>query len=132
GEWSKFGDDFREDLIRSSVDIVGNRLEILAGIHSTGLNLTLKNMERVADVNCDSYVLTLPCKTSRLDPMNYIMTVLNASDKPVYYYHCPPNNGINLSRDHFEEIVNHPKLKGIKNSAGDMGLRKELIMLKDK
>lgn len=132
GEWSQLGDDFREDLIRSSVDIVGDRLEILAGIHSTGLGLTLKNMERVADVDCDSYVLTLPCKTSKIDPLDYIMSVLDASDKPVYYYHCPPNNGINLSINQFEEIINHPKLKGIKNSAGNMGLRKELIMLKDK
>jgi len=132
GEWSQFDNEFRDNLIKTSVDIIAGRMEILAGVHSTGLDLTLKNMERLSDVKCDSYVLTLPSNTSRIDPLEYIMTVLNASDKPVYYYHCPPNNGINLSVNQFEEFLNHPKLKGVKNSAGDMRLRKDLIMLKEK
>jgi len=94
--------------------------------------LTFYNMKRLADVDCDSYVLTLPpLRTSAINPLDYIMTILNESDKPVYYYHCPGNNGAELSIDQFKTFLNHPKLKGIKNSAGDMKLRKELIMLKD-
>jgi len=132
GEWSQFDNNFRDNLIKTSVDIVGGRMEILAGVHSTGLDLTLKNMERLSDVKCDSYVLTLPSNTTKIAPLAYITTVLNASDKPVYYYHCPPNNGIDLSIDQFEEFLSHPKLKGIKNSSGNMKLRKDLIMLKEK
>ena len=131
GEWSQFDNHFRDNLVKTSVDIVGNRIEILAGIHAAGLDLTLKNIERLADIKCDSYVLTLP-STSRINPIEYITSVLEATDKPVYYYHCPVNNGINLSIPQFEEFLNHPKLKGLKNSSGNMMLRKELIMLKKK
>ena len=132
GEWTQFNNEFRDSVIRTAVDIVKGRLEVLAGIHATGLNLTLENMERLADVNCDSYVLTLPpLRTSAIKPLDYIMAILNKSDKPVYYYHAPANNGAELSIDQFKTFLDHPKLKGIKNSSGDMKLRKELIMLKD-
>jgi 4-hydroxy-tetrahydrodipicolinate synthase len=132
GEWSQFDSELRDQVIKESAQIMGKRGEILAGIHGAGLHLTLKNMERVSKYEFDSFVLTLPAKTSRINPMEYLKAVLDASDRPVYYYHCPPNNGVAFSVSQFEEILAHPKIKGIKNSSGDMALRKELIMLKEK
>jgi dihydrodipicolinate synthase/N-acetylneuraminate lyase len=133
GEWSQFDNGFRDQLVKESSAIMGERGEILAGIHSTGLDLTLKNMERVSKYKFDSFVLMLPAAYySQINPIRYLISVLDASDRPVYYYHCPPGNGINFTPAQFEEFIQHPKLKGIKNSAGNMALRKELIMLKEK
>jgi len=130
GEWGSFDMEDRENIIRESVRAADGKLEILAGIHCTGLDLTLRMMERAAKYNVNSYVLTLPAKTSAINPLEYVLAVLDRADRPVYYYHCPPNNGIALIPSDFETLLRHPRLKGIKNSAGDMGLRKELILLK--
>lgn len=130
GEWSHLTNDTRDRLIRVSAEIAAGRLEILAGIHAAGLDLTLDNMKRVADAPFDSYVITLPVKTSQLDPFIYLKTVLDAADRPVYYYHHPGLNGVRFSIPQFRELAGHPRFKGIKNSSGDMMLRKELILLK--
>lgn len=130
GEWSHLNNETRDRMIRSATEIMNGRGEVLAGIHATGLDLTLNNMERVAGVPFDSYVIMLPPNTSQLNPMDYLKTVLDAADRPVYYYHYPLMNGMRLGMPQFRELVRHPRFKGLKNSSGDMMLRKELILLK--
>ncbi len=131
GEWGSFDDDFKEEYVRESVGVIGKRMELLVGINATSLPLSLKTMERYSKYDFDSYVFMLPGRTSSLDPVKSILKVLDAADRSVYYYHCPPNNGINLSLDDFAKIMKHPKLKGIKNSASNMWLRRELIYMKN-
>ncbi len=130
GEWGSFDNAFKEAYIKECVAIVGQRLELLVGINATSLGLSLQNMATYSAYDFDSYVFMLPGRTSSLEPVKSILRVLDASDRTVYYYHCPPNNNINLSLDDFAKIMSHPKLKGIKNSASNMWLRRELICLK--
>ena len=87
-------------------------------------------MERCKKYDFDSFVFMLPAKTSALNPVKSILTVLEAADRPVYYYHCPPNNGIDLTLAQFAEIMAHPNLAGIKNSSSNMWLRRELLLMR--
>ncbi len=130
GEWTQLDNETRDEVIRIGTEAMAGRGEILAGIHSTGLNLTLKNMERIADIPFSSYVLTLPNGTSLIPPMTYLLTVLDAADRPVFYYHHPGVNGIRFGIDDFRRLAQHPRFAGLKNSASDMMLRKELLILK--
>lgn len=130
GEWGSFSDDFKADFVAECCQIIGKRAELLVGINATSLPLTLANMERYRQYDFDSYVFMLPGKTSFLNPVKSILAVLDAADRPVYYYHCPPNNGIDLSLEQFAAIMAHPNLKGIKNSSSNMWLRRELLLLK--
>ncbi len=131
GEWGSFDDNFKEEYVRESIGIIGKRMELLVGINATSLPLSLKNMERYSKYAFGSYVFMLPGRTSSLDPVKSILKVLDAADRSVYYYHCPPNNGVNLSLDDFAKIMKHPNLKGIKNSASNMWLRRELIYMRN-
>jgi len=90
----------------------------------------MANMKRASVLEFDSYVFMLPKDSGASDAVQNILDVLNAADRPVYYYHCPPANKIDLSLAQFREILGHPNLKGIKNSASNMWLRRELILLK--
>lgn len=130
GEWGSFSDEFKEEMVAESCKIIGKRAELLVGINATSLPLALKNMERYKKYDFDSYVFMLPARTSALNPVKSILAVLDAADRPVYYYHCPPNNGIDLSLAQFAEIMAHPKLKGIKNSSSNMWLRRELLVMR--
>ena len=130
GEWGSFSDDFKEEFVAESSKIIGKRAKLLVGINATSLPLALKNMERYKKYDFDSYVFMLPARTSALNPVKSILTVLDSADRPVYYYHCPPNNGIDLSLAQFAEIMAHPNLKGIKNSASNMWLRRELLKMR--
>ncbi|MFA6930857.1 MAG: dihydrodipicolinate synthase family protein [Lentisphaeria bacterium] len=130
GEWGSFSDSFKEELVAESSRLVANQSELLVGINATSLPLSLDNMRRYQKYAFDSYVFMLPGATSALDPVKSILQVLDSADRPVYYYHCPPNNNKNLSLDQFAAIMAHPRLKGIKNSASNMWLRRELLLLK--
>ncbi|MBO7742292.1 MAG: dihydrodipicolinate synthase family protein, partial [Victivallales bacterium] len=43
-------------------------------------------------------------------------------------YHAPANNNLQLSSEQIARMASHPKCAGIKNSAGSMNLRKELLL----
>ncbi|MDD4098923.1 MAG: dihydrodipicolinate synthase family protein, partial [Lentisphaeria bacterium] len=132
GEWGSFSDDFKENLVAESAAILsGTGTELLVGINATSLALSRQSMNRYRRHAFDSYVFMLPGRTSALDPVKSILAVLDAADRPVFYYHCPPNNGIDLNLDQFDAIMAHPNLKGIKNSASNMWLRRELILLRN-
>ena len=129
GEWACFDSAFRDRLVAESVRALAGRAELLVGITDVSTEAALENLRRAAEYAFDSFVFMLP-KADVADPVRDVCRVLDAADRPVYYYHCPPNNGINLSLAQFEAILSHPNLKGIKNSASNMWLRRELILLK--
>ena len=130
GEWGSFNEDFKEDYVKTTTDIVGGRMEILVGINATSLPLSLENMKRYSKYPFDSYVFMHPARTSCLDPVKSLLKVLDTADRPVFFYYCPPNNNVNLTLDQFATVMAHPNLKGIKNSSSNMWLRKELICLR--
>lgn len=130
GEWGSFSADFKEELVAESCKIIGKRAKLLVGINATSLPLALENMKRYSKYDFDCYVFMLPARTSALDPVKSILTVLDAADRPVYYYHCPSNNGIDLSLEQFAKIMAHPNLEGIKNSSSNMWLRRELLKMR--
>lgn len=131
GEWAQIDDNERDVFIRVASDVMEDRGELLVGISANSLRGTLKNLENAMKYKFDNFVLMLPGRrTSQLPPLDYLNAVLAVADRPVYYYHSPCNNGLELSLSEFRELVRHPKIKGIKNSSGNMQLRKELLLLK--
>ena len=130
GEWGSFSDDFKEEGVELASELLKGKADLLVGINATSLPLSLENMKRYQKYDFDSYVFMLPGATSDLDPVKSILTVLDAADRPVYYYHCPPNNGKELSLEQFAAVMAHPNLKGIKNSSSNMWLRREMLIMK--
>ena len=130
GEWGSFSDVFKEEGVELASELLKGKADLLVGINATSLPLSLENMKRYQKYDFDSYIFMLPGKTSALDPIKSILTVLDAADRPVYYYHCPPNNGRELSLEQFATVMAHPNLKGIKNSSSNMWLRREMLIMR--
>lgn len=130
GEWGSFSDGFKEELVAEAAGITAGKADLLVGINATSLPLSLENMKRYSQYKFDSYVFMHPGRTSALDPVKSLLKVLDAADRPVYFYYCPPNNNINFSLNDFATVMAHPNLKGIKNSSSNMWLRRELLLLK--
>ena len=131
GEWGSFSDAFKEETVELSSQIIGKRMELLTGINATSLPLTLELMKNYQKYDFSAYVYMPPARTTSRDPLKSALTVLDSADRPVYLYHCPPNNNINFTLEQFETLMQHPNLKGIKNSSSNMWLRRELLLLKE-
>ncbi len=130
GEWGSFDDKFKEEAVETAVSCAKGRIELLIGVNATSLGLSLKLMEKLKKYDADAFVYMIPGRTSSLDPVKQVLKVLDSADRPVYYYHCPPNNGVNLTIPQFAQLMQHPNLKGIKNSSSNMVLRRELMLLR--
>ena len=131
GEWGSFSEKFKEEVVEFVSDVNRNRLELMVGVNATSLPLSLDIMKSYQKYDFPAYVFMVPGKTSCLDPVKSVLKVLDTADRPVYLYHCPPNNGIDFSLDDFETMMKHPNLKGIKNSSSNMWLRRELLLLRE-
>ena len=131
GEWGSFSDAFKEEAVEYAAEIIQHRMELLVGINATSVYRSLEIMNRYRKYDFEAYVFMPPGKTSALNPVKSVLKVLDAADRPVYLYHCPPNNGINFSLDEFETLMKHPNLTGIKNSSSNMWLRRELLLLRE-
>ena len=130
GEWGGLSAATKLAGVELASTYVKDRFELLVGINATSLPLSLALMEEYRKYDFSAYVFMPPGKTSRLDPVKSVLTVLDKADRPVYLYHCPPNNGINFSLNDFETMMRHPNLKGIKNSSSNMYLRRELLLMR--
>jgi len=130
GEWGSFSNAFKEEAVELATDIIGKRMELLVGINATSVYRSLDLMNDYRKYAFDAYVFMPPGKTSALDPVKSTLKVLDAADRPVYLYHCPPNNNVNFTLGQFETLMRHPNLKGIKNSSSNMWLRREMLMMR--
>ena len=131
GEWGSFSDAFKEEAVELSSQIIGSRMELLVGINATSLPLSLDIMKSYEKYDFSAYVYMPPARTTSRDPLKSALTILDSADRPVYLYHCPPNNNINFTLEQFETLMQHPNLKGIKNSSSNMWLRRELLLLRE-
>ena len=132
GEWGGLSNELKQEGVELASGYAKGKLELLVGINATSLPLSLDLMKRYKKYDFAAYVFMPPGKTSELDPVKSVLKILDAADRPVYLYHCPPNNGINFKLSEFETMMRHPNLKGIKNSSSNMYLRRELLLLREK
>ena len=131
GEWGSFSDAFKEETVEYATEIINHHMEMLVGINATSVYRSLEIMDSYRKYDFEAYVFMPPGKTSALNPVQSVLKILDCADRPVYLYHCPPNNGINFTLNEFEIMMKHPNLKGIKNSSSNMWLRRELLFLRE-
>lgn len=131
GEWALLTDEEKTALAGCACDVIGDRADILLGISDTGLPNILRNMEQLSHLKHSHWTVILPGGwPGPACPVKYLHRIADEADRPLYYYHIPPFNGVNISTEQFGDILAHPKIVGIKNSAGSIRLRKELLFLK--
>ncbi len=133
GEWAVLDSSMKQDLLQTAGDVIGDRAEIIVGVHSTGLNGILENVENFSKYNCTSFAVQLPGGWAKpSDPVAYMHRIADFSAKPVYLYYVPTTNGIYFSKEQFEDLFKHPNIRGVKNSSDSLRTRKELLLMKDK
>ena len=132
GEWSQLPREMKVEIAAASRQMIGTAGTLLAGVTETGLQETLDTMKAVVRRAAPDAVVVMlpPPATCKIHPVTYLRSVLDAAECPVYYYHCPPVTGVQFHAGEFARLLEHPRLAGIKNSAGDIGVRKELLKLK--
>lgn len=133
GEWQQYGPDFKCRLTEHGLKAADGKAKILAGVTETGLFKTIATMKQVARLRPDACVVMLPPRSmTQYGAADYLTAVLDAAELPVFYYHCPQVNGMDITYGELEKIAHHPNFAGIKNSSANVEVRRELLMLRGK
>jgi 4-hydroxy-tetrahydrodipicolinate synthase len=131
GEWALITPEERDLLARTACEVIGKKAKVLLGISDTGMPSILRNMERWQHLGHSHWTVIPPGNwAGPADPVRYLHDLADHADRPLYFYYLPAFNHVIIGREQFQDILAHPKIAGVKNSAGSMRIRKELLMLK--
>jgi 4-hydroxy-tetrahydrodipicolinate synthase len=131
GEWALLDPVERDALAQCACDVIGKKAKILLGISDTGMPSILRNMERWQHLPHTHWTVVPPgAWAGPGDPVKYMHALADRADRPLYFYYLPQFNGVTISMSQFRDILSHPRIAGVKNSAGSMRLRKELLLIK--
>lgn len=131
GEWALLAPDERDLLAETACGVIGKKAKILLGISDTGLPSILRNMERWAHLHHSHWTVIPPGTWAGPgDPVKYLHGLADRADRPLYFYYLPAFNGVTITMAQFRDILAHPRIAGVKNSAGSLRVRKELLYLK--
>lgn len=132
GEWSYLTEENLETLTAVACDTIGTRARIIVGVHDTSLPRIQRKIERLSRFKHTHLTALLPNVTGGLpDPVGFAHRLAESCDRPFTLYYLPSYNNVALSPSQFDQILRHPNIVGIKNSAGQMRVRKELCLLKE-
>jgi 4-hydroxy-2-oxoglutarate aldolase len=104
--------------------IPGRFLLVGSGLESTRATIALSR--KVADLGADAVLVLTPCYyKSRMTPealRRHFEAVADASPVPVYVYSVPAFTGLAWPAALTATLAAHPRIHGIKESSGDVGL----------
>ncbi len=131
GEWALLAPDERDRLAECACSVIGKRAKVLLGISDTGMPSILRNVERWQHLPHSHWTVVPPGNWAGPgDPVKYLHDLADRVDRPLYFYYLPSFNGVTITMAQFKEILAHPRIAGVKNSASSLRVRKELLYIK--
>jgi len=122
----------RDELALVADELAAPGKRILFCLQAPSENAILEQMDRLARHKHTAWSLPFPGGMGRpADPVAFFDRIASRSDRPVFFYNNPGACGVTLSLAQWRDLLAHPKLAGVKNSAGQMRARKELQRMRD-
>ncbi len=122
GELTWLPDETAVQVARVAVDQTAGRIPVYVGIGDTGLHRTLARADRLAAAGADYLVVAAPfyySVTSEARIIEYFATIADRAAAPIILYNIPQNTHLPLATSTVGSLAAHPRIVGIKDSAGD-------------
>lgn len=109
---------------------------LVAGTGGESTDACIRLTKRAATLGADAAIVITPCyfKGALKPPVliRHYRAVADASPIPIVLYNFPANTGINLEPDTVSRLAEHPNIRGIKDSSGNVPQASETIRLTPK
>ncbi|MGQ9628700.1 MAG: dihydrodipicolinate synthase family protein [bacterium] len=103
---------------------------VLAGVGCCDLESTLLLAHHAQNVGADGIMVVPPFYFTGITVDGlylYYRSILDATDIDLYLYHIPKFTGVPISLELVERLADHPRLRGIKDTGGDMSYARALV-----
>jgi 4-hydroxy-2-oxoglutarate aldolase len=133
GEFPLLGDGEKERIIATAREHTPRERLLIAGTGGESTEACLRLTKRAAHLGADAAIVITPSyyKGMMKPPalIRHYRAVAEASPIPVLLYNFPANTGINLEPDTVARLAEHPNIRGIKDSSGNVSQAAEVIRL---
>ncbi len=136
GEFPLLSESEKERVIATARDHVPRPRLLVAGTGGESTGAALRLTKRAADLGADAAIVITPgyYKGAMKPPalLRHYRTIADGSPIPIVLYNFPANTGINLEPDTVARLAEHPNIRAIKDSSGNVPQAAETIRLTPK
>jgi 4-hydroxy-2-oxoglutarate aldolase len=136
GEFPLLTEGEKERVIATAREHTPRSRLLIAGTGGESTDACIRLTKRAAHLGADAAIVITPCyfKGAMKPPtlIRHYRAVADASPVPVLLYNFPANTGINLEPDTVAKLAEHPNIRGIKDSSGNVPQAAETIRLTPK
>ena len=118
-----------DELIARTVDGVGGRVPILAGVGGNDTRKVVKAVERMERHPVDGILSVCPyySRPSQDGLRAHFTRVAEASSRPILIYNIPYRTGVNMDNDTLLSLAEVPNIAGVKDSSGNLAQSLDLL-----
>jgi 4-hydroxy-2-oxoglutarate aldolase len=136
GEFPLLSESEKERVIETARAETPRSKLLIAGTGGESTAAAIRLTKRAAGLGADAALVITPAyfKAMMKPPalVRHYRVLADASPVPVLLYNFPANTGINLEPDTVARLAEHPNIRGIKDSSGNVPQASELIRLTPK
>lgn len=124
GEAATQSVDEHNELVRFTVQTVGGRMKVIAGVGSNNTQTALRFAENAKAAGADGILMVTPYynKTSQKGLIEHFTAVADRVEIPLILYNVPSRTGIGIAAETYQALARHPNINGIKEASGDFAL----------
>ena len=124
GEAATQSVDEHNELVRFTVQAVGGRMKVIAGVGSNNTQTALRFAENAKAAGADGILMVTPYynKTSQKGLIEHFTAVADRVEIPMILYNVPSRTGIGIAAETYQALARHPNINGIKEASGDFAL----------
>jgi len=136
GEFPLLTETEKERMLATAREHTPRSRRVIAGTGGESTAGAVRLSRRASELGCDVAVVITPSyyKRAMTPPalIRHYRAVADASPIPVLLYNFPANTGINLDAETVARLAEHPNIRGIKDSSGNVPQTAEIIRLTPK
>ena len=136
GEFPLLGEGEKERVLATAREHVPGEKRLIGGTGGESTGAAIRLSRRAAELGADAVLIITPSYYKRaMTPAaleRHYRAVADASPVPVLLYNFPANTGLNLEPETVARLAEHPNIRGIKDSSGNVPQAAEIIRLTPK
>jgi 4-hydroxy-2-oxoglutarate aldolase len=136
GEFPLLTEGEKERVIATAREHAPRERLVIAGTGGESTDACVRLTKRAAQLGADAAIVITPSyyKGAMKPPalVRHYRTVADASPVPILLYNFPANTGINLEPETVARLAEHPNIRGIKDSSGNVPQAAEVVRLTPK
>nr|WP_084614063.1 4-hydroxy-tetrahydrodipicolinate synthase [Nakamurella lactea] len=133
GESPTTTDAEKVDIIRATVEAVGERATVISGIgtYDTAHSIELARQAEQAGAHGGLLVTPYYSRPQQAGLLAHFTAVADATGLPIMLYDIPPRSVVAIAPDTLKKLAEHPRIVAVKDAKGDLQAGSEVIAATD-